>query len=100
MVDKAKLSLDDARALAAQDLAARLGHSEFTTSQARSVTWRDTSLGCPEPGQMYGQVLVPGYLIEFNANGRSYRFHSGTKGVPVMCPEGRAREPLADPPDA
>ena len=25
--------------------------------------WADTSLGCPEPGRTYAQVITPGYVV-------------------------------------
>ena len=34
-----------------------------------AVTWSDGSLGCPQPGEYYTQVLVPGYWIVFDVAG-------------------------------
>jgi len=31
--------------------------------------WPDGSLGCPEPGKSYTQVLVPGYLVILSVGG-------------------------------
>lgn len=50
-------------ALAKQHLAQRLGievQRVYLASLER-VTWPDTSLGCPQPGQQYAQVQTPGY---------------------------------------
>lgn len=78
-------------------LAARLGVApeSITVIESRQVTWADGSLGCPEPGMMYTQALVPGELIVLEAGGRRYRFHASLRGEPFECPEGRAQEPAA-----
>ena len=47
------------------DLSQRIG-SEVDTIKvltAQKVTWPDASLGCPEPGFSYAQVLTPGILL-------------------------------------
>jgi hypothetical protein len=36
---------------------------EITIERAEAVVWSDGSLGCPQPGMMYLQVLTPGYLV-------------------------------------
>ena len=64
---------------AVDDLAGRLGiePDEVTVVDARAVTWPDGSLGCPEPGMMYTQVLVDGTLVVLEAGGRRYEYHGG-----------------------
>ncbi|MBI4338079.1 MAG: galactose oxidase [Chloroflexi bacterium] len=42
--------------------------------RAQEVTWRDTSLGCPEPGQGYLQVLTPGAWLILSFQGREYDY--------------------------
>ena len=42
--------------------------------------FNDSSLGCPEPGKLYAQVLTPGWKILFKANGSSYEYHSNIDG--------------------
>src|SRR5687767_10541093 len=44
------------------DLAVRLGieASAVTVVSVESVTWSDGSIGCPEPGRAYPQVITPG----------------------------------------
>ena len=42
--------------------------------------FNDSSLGCPEPGKLYAQVLTPGWKILFNANGSIYEYHSNIDG--------------------
>ena len=60
-----------------------------------SKTWPDASLGCPEPGMMYAQVLTPGILVVLSYGGELHRYHGGIGAVPGECPEGRAGEPAA-----
>ena len=64
---------------AVDDLAGSLGiePDAVTVVDARAVTWPDGSLGCPEPGMMYTQVLVDGTLVVLEAGGRRYEYHGG-----------------------
>jgi hypothetical protein len=52
---------------------------------AEQKTWPDRSLGCPKPGQMYAQVLTPGYLVVVEVNGTSSEFHTDARGNVVRC---------------
>jgi len=61
---------------------------------AEAVTWSDGSLGCPEPGMLYTQALVPGYRIVLRAGTMQLRYHSGRSGAPNFCPPERAVEPV------
>lgn len=40
------------------------------------VTWDDTSLGCPQPGQVYSPATINGYRIVVTAGGQNFSFHS------------------------
>jgi len=61
---------------------------------ADSVTWPDGSLGCPQPGMMYTQALVPGYRVRIQAAGQLLDYHASSRGALVVCPAGRATEPI------
>lgn len=50
----------------------------------RAVQWPDSSLGCPSPDQQYMQVVVPGYQINFSADGKDYSVSTGN-GRAVVC---------------
>jgi hypothetical protein len=51
-----------------------------------AVEWSDTSLGCPKPGQMYAQVITPGYRIVLRAHGETYEVHTDEQGqITVIC---------------
>ena len=73
--------------LAVADLAGQLGIAAeaITVRSVEAVEWSDASLGCPEPGMMYAQVITPGYRIVLEANGQSYEYHAGRKGTIVRC---------------
>ena len=79
---EAKSAVDQAKA----DAAARTGldASVWTVTRLEAVQWPDAGLGCPKPGEMYAQVLTPGYRIELSAVGRTLEYHSGGKRV-VLC---------------
>jgi hypothetical protein len=79
------------------DLAQRLGidETDITVTSEDEVTWRDGSVGCPEPGMMYTQALVPGRRLILTAGGQDYAYHSG-QGAYFYCekpaPDGTAPE--------
>jgi hypothetical protein len=50
-----------------------------------AVQWPDGSLGCPQPGMAYTQVMVDGMLIRFQAEGKLYEYHSGGSRPPFLC---------------
>ncbi len=54
-----------------------------------TVEWPDTSLGCPEPGKFYAQVITPGYRIVVRAAGTDYDYHTDRAGNFVLCVRGR-----------
>jgi len=58
---------------------------EIELVQAEAVTWRDSGLGCPQPGMRYLQVLTPGYRIELRAQGKAYFYHSRDTSYFVRC---------------
>lgn len=53
--------------------------------EASSITWPDSSLGCPKPGMAYAQILVDGFLIRFKAGGQIYEYHGGNGRTPFLC---------------
>jgi hypothetical protein len=64
-----------------------------TGSDARSVRvvrteqkdWPDSSLGCPRAGEMYMQMITPGWLIEVQAGQRLLEYHTDAKDRFVLC---------------
>jgi hypothetical protein len=72
--------------LARRDLAARLKTAveNVKTVSLRPQTWPDAGLGCPQPGRSYAQLETRGFLIELEAGGRTYPYHSDMQRV-VPC---------------
>jgi hypothetical protein len=72
---------------AVDDLATRLGveASAVSVSAAVLVTWPDSSLGCPQPGMEYLQVLTDGAIIELATGDVIYRYHAGEGSGPFLC---------------
>jgi hypothetical protein len=80
------------------DAASRAGvdRSAFTVATAAAVTWSDSSLGCPEPGMVYMQALVPGYHVILEQAGTQYDYHADRRGNFRLCPPDRAKEPVQE----
>jgi hypothetical protein len=78
----------DNRDLALADLAARLSVAPdaITVKAVESIDWPDASLGCPQPGMMYAQVITPGYRIVLEVDGKSYEYHTGGRGIAHCTP--------------
>ncbi len=53
-----------------------------------AVDWRDSSLGCPEPGKSYLQVITPGYRVVLQADGQTYEYHTNREDRAVLCKGG------------
>lgn len=72
------------------DLAGRLGVSpeEVRVASVEAVNWRDSSLGCPEKGQMYLQVITPGYRVILEAQGRQYDYRASAQPATFRLCEG------------
>lgn len=73
--------------LMAKDLAQRLGTSSsvFQVLNVQSVTWDDSSLGCPQPGHSYLQAQTPGLRVVFGYENRPYQYHASQSGNFVYC---------------
>jgi hypothetical protein len=72
-----------------EDAASRLGVTAATLSvdQVEAREWGDSSLGCPRPGELYSQVVTPGFLIVVSGSGKQLEYHSDTRGRVVLCQE-------------
>lgn len=57
---------------------------EIEVVEVEEVEWPDTSLGCPEPGMAYLQVIVPGCRVVMRMNDEVYEYHWGG-GHGVLC---------------
>jgi hypothetical protein len=59
--------------------------SQIQIVDTAEVEWPDSSLGCPQPGMSYLQVITPGYRIVLEANGTRYEYHSNKSTLIVFC---------------
>jgi hypothetical protein len=85
---------ETAIALAKEDLAERSGEAvgKIDVLGVETVEWADTSLGCPQPGRMYAQVITPGYRIILKVGGEQYEYHSDKEGRHlVLCRDDKER---------
>jgi hypothetical protein len=55
--------------------------------EARPIQWSDASLGCPEPGMDYAQVITPGYMVTLGVGEEVYTLHTDLEGRAVFCPD-------------
>jgi hypothetical protein len=72
---------------AKSDLGERLSISltQINLVEMTEVEWSDSSLGCPQPGMDYLQVITPGYLILLEADAQTYEYHSNRDTYFVYC---------------
>ncbi len=80
--------VQSARAAAITALAKRLGigAAEIEVLSMDEQNWPDTSLGCPEEGKFYLQVVTPGYALQLRAKGQVYEYHVDESAkVVVVC---------------
>jgi hypothetical protein len=61
-----------------------------------SVTWSDGALGCPRPGAVYTQALVPGWRIVVRlGDGRQLDYHASRTGAWLRCERPASPAPMA-----
>ena len=75
--------IDLAKNKLAQRLSIPVG--EIRLVEARPVMWPDSSLGCPQAGMEYAQVLTPGYLILLEHAGAIFEYHASRGNYVVTC---------------
>lgn len=80
--DEQRTALD----LAMDALAERADLTAISVQQQRvqPTQWPNSSLGCPQPGMSYLDVIVPGFLVSLMADGKPYTVHVGN-GRAVVC---------------
>jgi len=78
--------IDSLVMLAKFDLALKTGADieKMDTESIKEFDFSDASLGVPEPGVAYTQVITPGYIIMLSSEGEIYEYHaSGERVVQV-----------------
>jgi hypothetical protein len=78
--------MEDIRA----DLAEKSGaaEEEMLVIRDQAVIWNDGSLGCPQPGMMYTQALVPGFWVIIQVGELEYDYRASESGHFVLCEGG------------
>lgn len=80
---------------AREDLQERLGLADaeaVVVRSAEAVDWPDVSLGCPDPGKTYAQVIKSGYLVVLAVDGTAYEYHTNEGSRAVLCQDGKPAE--------
>jgi hypothetical protein len=85
-VPTASMPRDVRRAVVA-DAAKRfkVTESAVVLARAEKVMWNDGSLGCPEPGRRYAQLLVPGFRVVASTREGNFTYHTDGKGNVRIC---------------
>ncbi len=81
--DVARAIVEQVRADAAHRAGVALAETHILRVEARD--WSDASLGCPQPGRQYAQVVTPGYLVVAWAANRELEYHTDTGHMIVLC---------------
>ena len=79
------------RARQAVAIQASLAPQSLQVESAQAVDWPDSSLGCPQPGMMYQQMITPGYRVSLldTTSGKIYRVHlAGQRAIICDPPPG------------
>ena len=84
------------------DAAGRTGVpvDDLVVVRSQFVEWPDGSLGCPEPGMLYPQVITDGYWVQVDADGESLDYRAGTSGHFRLCETPAKGVPPVSNPDA
>lgn len=93
------LSQSQASELARHTLAkqASLPIKNLTVDSAGPVQWPDSSLGCPQPGMNYMQMITPGYRVTIldTASGKTHSVHVGS-GHAIVCDKAASTRSQAE----
>ena len=82
-----RAAVDDLRQRVTGDL------DQVQIVRAESATWRNASLGCPDPGKMYAQALTGGIWLVLSHGGLHYDYRIADSDA-VLCTQLDREEPL------
>jgi hypothetical protein len=85
LVDAAKAKLIQLLKVEFPDL--EIDPKEIILEKFRHVAWPDTSIGCPQDGHVYSQILTPGYTIGFQIGDKHYTMHTDATGALIVSPD-------------
>lgn len=65
-----------------------VSRNDLHVDQVEAREWPDKALGCPRQGQLYAQIVTPGYLIVVSGPGKQLEYHTDARGQAIaMCAE-------------
>lgn len=68
--------------------------ANISVESVEPMEWSDGSLGCPEPGKIYTQALVAGYMLMVSDGSQTYELHTNEDGSnAVVCENGSPVQP-------
>ena len=70
---------------------------EMAVQSAKAARWGDASLGCPEEGRMYAQMVTRGWTVVLKARGRTHEVHVAGARAVICQPKQKGTEPPAQP---
>jgi hypothetical protein len=75
--------------LSLRDAARRLNkpEAEIKLVSLLTLTWPDSSVGCPKPGADYADDLTPGYRIVFRSGDQAIIYHTNDRNIVHCTPE-------------
>jgi hypothetical protein len=82
---EASTAIDAALSDAASHLA--IARDQLAIVQIQAQQWPDSSLGCPQPGQLYSQIVTPGYLVVISGSGKELEYHTDARSHVMLCRE-------------
>jgi hypothetical protein len=63
----------------------KVAESGVVLTRAEQVTWPNGALGCPEPGTLYTQALVPGFRVAAKTPAGELLYHTDALGNVRSC---------------
>lgn len=66
----------------------KVGPADVQVVATQDVQWPDGSLGCPQPGMFYNQMITPGYRVELRAGDAVGDYRAARSGTFVRCQDG------------
>jgi hypothetical protein len=86
--------LELTRSLAAERVGVALDQVHVLSMEP--TEWSNLSLGCPAPGLRFGEVMIPGYIVQVDAAGVLLTYHTDRGLRAVVC---EAPRPVTPDPD-
>lgn len=76
---------------------AGVSEDKVVMERAEVVTWRDGSLGCPQPNMAYTQALVEGYWLVFHVGQEEFDMRVTKRGGSMRCQGATRQAPIRYP---